>query len=267
MMPYIKDVTLRMHQGVIRGRYFFSSLKPMKLLFDHLPKCGGSSLVGYLRENYLERKTFQTDYFNPTASVDYFKKLPQWRRHQYDLIIGHLTRELLDYVHPNCLRVTILREPVDRIISHYYYAKRTPEHYLYPRILASNMSLEDYATSRLSDELKNWYTCHFSGLTLDEAERNPELSITKAFEVLTKRYDIIGFVNDYSSFISVLSSQANLTCGNNNRRVNESHDRPNIGDIGKSTMAKIEQVNCLDVFLYNKILANLTHERVILRRQ
>ena len=51
--------------------------------------------------------------------------------------------------------ITVLRDPVDRIASHYYYAKRYPTHYLHKEITGRNMSLQDYASARLSDELDN----------------------------------------------------------------------------------------------------------------
>ena len=99
---------------------YFSKENPNKILFDHLPKCGGSSLNKYLEMHYPRRRTFSIDGYHPEVSVEKFKNLSKKNRHGYDLVKGHLAHELLDYVHPECLKVTVLREPVDRIISHYY---------------------------------------------------------------------------------------------------------------------------------------------------
>ncbi|MCI5223688.1 MAG: hypothetical protein D3924_13715 [Candidatus Electrothrix sp. AR4] len=227
--------------------------RPRKILFDHLPKCGGASLNVYLEAHYPRRKTFSTNGRNPTASVNDFKNLSQRRRHGFDLVNGHLAHELLGYVHPECLKVTVLREPVERIISHYHYAKRSPEHYLYSKIHSSYMSLEDYATSDLSGELRNWYTTHFSGLKVDEAERSPEEATAKAFDVVLKRYDIIGFLDDFSSFAEALRTQADLRYEYQNRRVNVTQDRPSTNDVAQSVIIKIQQVNHLDIALYKKI--------------
>ena len=254
MKTRVKKIVARTMQEMKKELlYSLSPSRPRKILFDHLPKCGGSSLNVYLEAHYPKRKTFSTNGLNPTASVDDFKNLSQCKRHGYDLVKGHLVDRLLDYVHPECLKVTVFREPVDRIVSHYYYAKRTPAHYLYSKIHSSEMSLEDYATSGLSGELRNWYTTHFSGLTADDAERTPEEAITKAFDVVLKRYDIIGFLNDFSSFTEALRTQAELRYEYQNKKVNVTKDRQNIHDVAQSAIIKIQQVNHLDIALYKKI--------------
>ena len=124
-------------------QYFVLASRPRKILFDHLPKCGGSSLNAYLEAHYPMRKRFSIGR-NPTASVDEFKAFSRYKRHGYDLVKGHLAHKLLDYAHPECLKITVFREPVDRIVSHYYYAKRNETHYLYSKILKSRMNLEEY---------------------------------------------------------------------------------------------------------------------------
>jgi len=239
---------------------FLSTEKPRKVLFDHLPKCGGASLNRYLGTHYPRRKTFSLDGQNPSLSVNKFKSLSERDRYGYDLIKGHLAHELLDYIYPECLKVTVLREPLDRIISHYYYAKRTPSHYLYSKIHQSGMGLEEYATSNLSDELRNWYTTHFSGLSLDDVERRPEESIAKALEVILKRYDIVGFVDNFSSFLETLRSQAKLRDAYK-ERVNVTQEREKLSHIEESVMNKIREVNKIDIVLYREVRALCANNR------
>jgi len=254
MKTRVRKIVARAKQEMIKELlYSLSASRPRKILFDHLPKCGGTSLNVYLEAHYPRRKTFSINGINPTASVEYFKNLPQRKRHGYDLVKGHFAHELINYAHPECLRVTVLREPVDRIISHYYYAKRTQSHYLYSKIHSSKMSLEEYATSDLSGELRNWYTTHFSGLTVDAAELNPEESITNAVDVLINRYDIIGFLDNFSSFTENLRNQAGLRYKYQNRKVNVTQARPALNDVPQSVITKIKKVNHLDIALYRKV--------------
>jgi len=249
-------------------RRIFSVAGPRKILFDHLPKCGGLSLNTYLEAHYPRGKTFSLNPRNLTLSVNKFKSLSERDRYGYDLIKGHLAHELLDYVHPECLKVTVLREPVDRIISHYYYAKRTPRHYLYSKIHQSGMGLEEYATSGLSDELRNWYTTHFSGLSLDDVERRPEESIAKALEVILKRYDIVGFLDNFSLFLEMLRSQAKLR-DVYKERVNVTQGREKLSHIEESVMNKIREVNKIDIVLYREVraLCANNHGMVDLKKQ
>jgi len=235
--------------------YLFPANRPRKILFDHLPKCGGSSLNVYLSLHYPRKKTFSIDGWAPAESIDKFKNLSQNKRHGYDLVKGHFAHELLDYVHPDCFKVTVLREPVDRIISHYFYAKRTPGHYLYPKIVERGMSLEEYATSGLSGELRNWYTTHFSGLALSDAEKYPEESVTKAIEVLLARYDIIGLLNNFASFVETLQRKAKLRYEYKDGKDNVTKDRLSLYDVSPSTLEKIEKINHLDIAFYKRIIS------------
>ena len=108
-----------------------SKNKPKKVFFDHVPKCGGTSVTDYLQDHYLRRKTFSVKTHDASASIESFKTKSQETRYKYDFVKGHNAHKLIDHVNPECIKVTVLREPLDRIISHYYYAKRVPAHYLF----------------------------------------------------------------------------------------------------------------------------------------
>jgi hypothetical protein len=58
----------------------------------------------------------------------------------------------------------MLRDPVDRAISHYYFVLNTPSHYLYNEVTSRNMSLSDCVRSGLSTELTNDQTRLISGV-------------------------------------------------------------------------------------------------------
>jgi len=49
----------------------------------------------------------------------------------------------------------MLRNPIDWIISHYYYVRRIPRHYLYNRVVSQNMNLEEYVMSGILSEINN----------------------------------------------------------------------------------------------------------------
>jgi len=221
--------------------------KPRKILFDHLPKCGGRSLNAYLDLHYSKRKTFSV---YDSEAIDKFKNLSRFKRYKYDLVRGHLARRLLDYVHPESLKVTILRDPVDRVVSHYYYVKRSPSHYLYPQVVELN--LDEYVQRNLGGELRNFYTVYFSGLPLRDAEQNPEESVAMAAEALS-RYDAVGFLDDFASFAAALRRRAELKRPYRNKKLNATPNRPGIDEIEPAIISRIKQANHLDIALYEKI--------------
>lgn len=250
MNTSVKNVVSHLKREVL---YCCPPIQPRKILFDHVPKCGGSTLLVYLARHYPKRKIFTTNGANPSESVELFKEMAWEKRREYSFVNGHLANELFDYVDPACLKITVLRDPVERIISHYYYVKRTTNHYLYSTVCGSGISLEEYATSSLSDELQNWYTTHYAGVPTDVAVKKPEETVGKAVEVLLTRYDVVGFLDRFDLFMQTLRAKANLRCKYGDRRVNVTRDRPHYDSIPQSVIHKIEQVNSLDLDLYRRV--------------
>lgn len=245
--------------GEARKEYEFTTLRkrPRRILFDHLPKCGGSSLNTFLAANYPRRKIFSIK--SPyERSIEEFKRLPEARRHSYYLVKGHFADSLIDYAHPDCLKVTMLREPIDRIVSHYFYVKSAWTHPLYEAVHDSNMSLVEYVTSGLSSELRNWMTCHFSGMSISEAEKDPNAAIERAFHVLTVDYDLVGVVENFASFTKKLSDLAELHVRYTGEKTNVTVGRPSLESLQPSEAAQIESLNSLDVELFRRIKESST---------
>lgn len=224
-----------------------------KVIFDHLPKCGGTSLSTYLGVQYPISKTFSIDGGNPQGAVEKFKLMPQEKRFEYDLVMGHLANELFEFSHPESIKITVLRNPVDRIVSHYYYAKEDRNHYLHNKISESNISLEEYVTLNLSDELRNWYVTHFSSLSIENAEADPEEAINIAVSNLISQYDLIGFLEDLLSFTKKLEVVANYKNQFTGIRTNVTRNRPALNEVSEIAREAVAQVNFLDVAFYKRL--------------
>lgn len=232
---------------------FFSKTKPKNVLFDHLPKCGGSSLNLYLESNFKEKHIFRIDGSNPYKSVDQFKSFNIKSKRKYRLIRGHLANQLIGIIDQSFLKITMLREPIDRIVSHYYYAKRSKSHYLYAYIHDNDVSLLEYVTSGKSNELQNWYVSHFSGLSFAEVKQNPIIALNLALERINENYDIVGFTDDFHLFTEQLRKKDDFDKPYNNLKVNVTINRHNINDISSEILNPIRELNTLDIELYNTL--------------
>jgi len=233
----------------------YQVIRPRCVLFDHLPKCGGSSLRAWLSMQYPGRKIFIMDGNNPRASVREFLSLPEKVRQRYSLIQGHCANEIMHMVPADWLKITMLREPVDRMVSHYYYVRRQPGHYPHSQVAGSGMGLKEYAASGLSEELRNWYTAHFAELTLQEAEARPEESVERALDALSTKYDVVGFLEDYDSFVQEVHRRANFWRRPAGKRVNVTRDRPSVDRVDAEALEAIRTANRLDIELYRKLKA------------
>ena len=236
---------------VVHGEYAYRAHKPQRVLFDHLPKCAGTTVTEYLLMHYSRPHIFRTDGSRPDESVYEFRSLPQSARYRYHLIIGHLANELMDYVHPDTITLTTFRDPVDRIISHYFFVKQNKKHYLHKAVVGSNMQLEDYATSMLSPELRNWYTTHFTGLSIDDVEQDPEGAVRFAADAIAERYDIVGFQDTLPSVMRQLRTSAGLLKPFANKVQNKTTRRPGFAEVPASVRKTIADINFVDVMLYD----------------
>jgi hypothetical protein len=241
-------------KSAIRDLYLILQYpKPQKVLFDHLPKCGGTTVWKYLTSHYRHRKIYPITTGDPQYSVEAFKLLPEVTRHSYDLVLGHLDNEMVDYVHPDSITLTILRDPVERIISHYYYVRREVNNYLHDIVTRNNMTLEEYVTSGISGELRNWYVSHFLGMPFSEAESRPEWSVAEAYTFVKERYQVIGFLDDLETAMNNLGSKAGYRNRYENTYLNKASNRPGKDEIEPTVLEAIRQVNYLDVELYGRL--------------
>jgi len=207
-------------------------------------------MTRYLEMNYSRRVIFKLDGRQPQKSVKQFQSMPQTMQHRFCLIAGHLAHDLLDYVHQDTITLTVFRDPIDRIISHYYFVKQNRQHYLHKQVARSKISLEDYVSSGLGEELRNWYTIYFSGLSIKEAEMAPEASVQRAFQVISEKYDIVGFQDDLSAVIQRIITAAHLTEPFQNLVQNKTSKRPKLEEVDENVKKSIAGVNFLDVKLY-----------------
>lgn len=238
----------------LKREYDYLRSKRIPILFDHLPKCGGTSINMYLTNHYPSRLVYKLSGSNPKKTVDNFLKLTQSDRWQKRLISGHLAHEIQGYAHPKTMAITVFREPIDRIVSHYFYVKRHKNHYLHEKIEKDNILLREYCSLNLSPELSNWYVTHFTGLTSSEIEKEPEKSIHLAFETILKMYDLIGFQDDMQCFTKSLSKKLSIPAFPKTKSMNKTANRLKIEDLDDDARTEIAKRNALDLKLYSKLV-------------
>ena len=115
------------------------------LIFMHIPKNAGATLHPVLERHYGKRTRHS---INVADDIEAFKRLPQAQRDRIRLLKGHMPFGLHEYLAGRSAYITLLRHPAERIVSHYYYVKRMPKHYLYHHI-AAGMSLAEFASAAI----------------------------------------------------------------------------------------------------------------------
>jgi hypothetical protein len=89
--------------------------------------------------------------------------VPEEDRRAARVVTGLLHYGVHRFVPQECEHITILREPVARVISMYQYALRTRRHRLHDELVGSGMGLEEFARTSADGGLDNLQTRMISG--------------------------------------------------------------------------------------------------------
>jgi hypothetical protein len=128
----------------------------MELISLHVPKCAGSSLRSALVRVYGEDQIYFDNndrLLDPKSPVNIHREnfIQQFKLNRDEILAakrvahGHFCLQKYDGI--QAPRVTILRNPVDRLISHYLFWQHLPPHghSLHDQFLATNPSLIEFA--------------------------------------------------------------------------------------------------------------------------
>lgn len=154
------------------------------LVFVHIPKTAGTTLHKILAQQFRPSRTLVTHDSRPAEIRADAERVKAGAAPRYDLVMGHLGLGIHE-LRPGARYLSCIRRPVPRLVSHYHYARDTPNHYLYEQIHAQKMDLVDYVSSGLSGEFVNGMTRTFAGVAdfhgavlgdadLERAKRNIE---------------------------------------------------------------------------------------------
>ncbi|MFT6166287.1 MAG: hypothetical protein ACJAV5_000907 [Vicingaceae bacterium] len=205
---------------------------------------------------YSPQVTYSLDGVHFEKSLEEFKALSKKDQLRFSLIQGHSADKLIDFTHSNAKILTILRDPIDRIISHYFYIKTYKGHFLHKKIIEDSISLKDYCSLNLSNDLENQYIVHFSKLPLSEIRKNEEAALALALTNITKKYDLIGFQSNLTDFFTAFSEMMKLPKRNiNNNKVNTTSKRLKVEELDEGTLNGIVKYNQLDILFYKKLVA------------
>ena len=193
---------------------FYELLYPSKVCFVHVPKCGGTFLGNLLKKQYVLKKNIRrSKSVNIDAKVSsqtarFFGEEAQYFRNKLafyflaknklDFCEGHfsLQREILQHFASKWYFITVIRDPVSRFFSQYFYArnKRSDHAKIY-------LDLDDWLQTYHAVESGRMYINYFS-YELDSNHYDIHDKILRSKENIQKYFNI-GFTEDIRKFLSV----------------------------------------------------------------
>jgi hypothetical protein len=229
----------------------------LPLAFEHMPKCGGSSITAFLRSRYPADRTLTTPGRNHELLLD-FSKRPEAERHAVLLTVGHGAGDVFPLLRADTIRVTCFREPVQRILSYYRYVAREPFHPLHATVCSQRLGLDEFLESVPTRETRNYFVQRLSNLPIDRIEADPSSAARVALERLAHDFDIAGSLERLDDFAEAVARRARLLVMDGVLpRLNSAEEPADISALDHGTRQRIEGMNEADILFFEALQAQV----------
>lgn len=223
---------------------------PHTIFFLHIPKTAGTTLHHILMRQYLPAQQYSDEFWDPEAATK-FGQLPAEKKGDIRIVWGHFSFGLHKLTPYSSAYFTFLRDPVDRVLSHYYYHLSRPDIFPLQAVMArENLTMHQVFARRKIEDIKNMQTRLLAGLPYHFPwDDYTEAHLEMAKENLRKQINVIGLVEQFDYSLLLLQDAFNWP-DVYYRRHNVTKKRTDRADVSPETIALIEEQEALDRQLY-----------------
>src|SRR5438067_1113873 len=121
-----------------------SNTAPEALIFLHLPKCAGTTLNRLIEREYPLLEIYSVDPVFYRWSSAHLWSLPKSRLQRFRVFKGHMPFGLHHILPQPATYFTVVRDPIDRMISAFHFMRGYILHPDYWRFKREKWTLEDF---------------------------------------------------------------------------------------------------------------------------
>ncbi len=237
------------------------------LFFLHIPKTAGSTLHKIIEKQYSANEVFTIHGVNPQKHIDGFKNWSTLEKKRIQVVKGHMNFGLHESIGKPATYITMLRHPIDRAISTYYFVLRDPRHHLHEYVNSNQISLKDFVCDGLFTDMDNGQTRRLSGVSVGRLSGYKEVNFGECYPELLEQakhnidqyFAVIGIQEKFDESLLIMKKKMNWKkCYYVKRNVSNIRlDRQEISDDCYSAIA---QFNDLDMKLYEFVRGKIEQE-------
>ncbi len=228
------------------------------ILFLHVPKTAGITIRSIIARQYSSGAVYSVDEHHLGTEIANFRALSKEDKEAIEIIQGHFCFGIHERLGIPGRYITILRDPVQRVISHYYHVLKHSDHHLHADVVSSGMTLKEYVQSEITLDCDNSQVRYLSGIGTDVGFGRCTREVLELAKRNLREYFITAGVSErFDESLLLMREKLNWGSGIHYYPQNVG-DRPDRGLSVPDNVARIIlQHNSLDVELYQHVLAHL----------
>lgn len=231
--------------------------KDSTVIFTHIPKTAGTSLRHIVQSQFQPHQVFEfynlrTQPPKVLKGIEKYRGLSQTRKAAIEFVSGHVGFGLHEFLQRPCTYITVLRDPIERVISYYYFLSRNQNE------ITKDKSLGEFI--KTFGGAQNSMTCYLSGLTLKAQLQDPDVDIEalqfdqttleQAKANLESSFKVVGFVDRFDETCILLKQKLGWNFSSFYVRKNVAN-RNYLDEVSPTDLDLIHKYNELDIQLYS----------------
>lgn len=245
----------------------------------HIQKTAGTAIVQLIRAHYgyanssshgdhfyqLDELTLENRFFLNPEMVGRYNRMP--------FISGHFGFDFCHRFMDGRFSFTFLRDPIERVLSYYYFCQgRDPKEY-FEYGLSQSTSLEQFLQMGFDNPAlririwnnMTWTLAHgnwaYSPRAIDSFSKDELLNL--ALDHLS-RFTFIGLAEFFQQDRNTILQNLEIPIPSKNEYVNANLGRPKATDLPDSVQEMLASLTDLDQIIYNSILSTKNEKRCLL---
>lgn len=176
------------------------------IVFLHIPKAGGATMNSILSRQYSPERSL-IKWGGPHIWEERLSSLGDSEKSRLQLIAGHVRYGQHKYVKEKATYISMMRDPVDRIISQYYYIIQGKNHSIHDWVVENTEDIEEYVVKmsrgKLWHAVQNRQARRLAGLQ-PSREEDVDLMVQKAKENIKKSFAVIGTLERFDETLLLM---------------------------------------------------------------
>jgi hypothetical protein len=214
------------------------------IIFIHLPKTAGTTLNRLIEWEYPLTQMYSVDPVFFEWSAAHLRNLPEHRLRRMRMFKGHMFFGLHEVLPQPSTYITVLRNPIDRVLSAYYYMSTYKLHPTYWRLRREGWSVEQYVERSTRDNVQSKIIAR-----ADYHAQCTEEILKRAIDHLDRYFSVVGLSERFEESLALMKLRFGWQLKSYSS-FNVTRARPKKADLPQALLDRIAEKNKYDLALY-----------------